>query len=77
MQNLLDTRKREARTAVEEFYYIHDEVLQEYPGEKWADDEISFCEHLRRFPWALEKARKFDNANDFPEHIRNQGENPG
>lgn len=39
-QEMLNLRKSEVKEAVENYYWIPDDVLQEYIGEEWADNEI-------------------------------------
>ena len=73
-EQLLEWRKKDVRTAVEQFYWIADEILQEYIGEDWADNEIRFRQHLKEFPWALDTAREFADADDFLEHLQTSTE---
>ncbi|MFA5584570.1 MAG: hypothetical protein WDA09_10185, partial [Bacteriovoracaceae bacterium] len=63
-RTLLEARKSDVKTAIENYYWVPTEILTEYAGEEWADNEINFREHLRNFPWALEEARKFMNTVD-------------
>ncbi|WP_422477191.1 hypothetical protein [Pleomorphochaeta sp. DL1XJH-081] len=73
-QGLLETRKSEVRQAIENFYWIPENVLQEYSGDEWADKELSFRRHLREYPWILEEARKFSDTDDFLVHLQTNTE---
>jgi len=74
-ESYLENRKEDVKNAVERMFWVSDSTLQEYAGEPWADNEIRFREHLRKYPWALEEARKFEDADDFLEYIQGQGAN--
>ena len=73
-QDLLNARKDEVRLAVQNFYWIPDDVLQEYIGEPWADNEIAFRKHLQTYPWILEESRKFSDTDEFLEHLQSNTE---
>ncbi|MGE0074119.1 MAG: hypothetical protein AB7S52_02745, partial [Sphaerochaetaceae bacterium] len=69
-QQLIESRKREVMEAVRNFYWIPEQVVQEYAGEEWSDNEIRFRNHLKDYPWILEEARKFSDTDEFLEHLQ-------
>ena len=69
-QLLLESRKRDVMEAVRNFYWIPEQVVHEYAGEEWADNEIRFRKHLKDYPWILEEARKFSDTDEFLEHLQ-------
>lgn len=70
-KELLRNRKYEIQQLVSGHFYIKDELLEEFAGEDWADEEIRFRKVLREFPWVLDAAKKFDDVEDYLESLKN------
>ncbi|NBK21752.1 MAG: hypothetical protein EOM68_06980, partial [Spirochaetia bacterium] len=71
-RNVLDRRKEEVRRAVEEFYWIPDEILEEYSGEEWADREIKFRERLKEFPHLLSTAKEYVDPEEYLAYMESE-----
>ena len=66
---MLESRKQDVKAAVEQFYWIPDDVLREYAGETWADREIRFRTRLKENPWVLEEARGYTDPDEHLEFV--------
>ena len=68
-KRVVESRKEDVRKAIENYYWIPDDVLQEYIGEDWADREIRFRTRLKENPWVLEEARGYTDPDEYLEFV--------
>ncbi len=69
-RDLLLNRRYEIQQLVSGHFYIKDQLLEEFAGEEWADEEIRFRKVLKEFPWVLDAAKKFENVDDYLESLK-------
>lgn len=69
-KELIQNRRYEIQQLVSGHFYIKDDLLEEFVGEDWADEEIRFRKVLKEFPWVLDAAKKFENVDDYLQSLK-------
>lgn len=58
-------RKNDIKNALISNYYVPDEIVEDFAGEKWADREIEFRKDLKAFGWITDLAKESKSVDNF------------